>query len=171
MIYQIDNLAIRHYRLADAESLTRHANDRDIWLNLRDRFPYPYTRRDALDWLDLVNRLDPITNFAITVDDKCVGGIGMVINQDVHRKSAEIGYWLGKEYWGQKVLSRLLGPATDYFFKNHDLVRIYAMVFDWNPASARVLEKSGYELEGRLKKSAFKDGKHCDQLVYARVLD
>lgn len=169
MIFAIDNLVIRPYRSGDADWLTYHANDREVWLNLRDRFPFPYTKKDAREWLELANRLQPVTNFAIAVDEKCVGGIGIAINQDVHRKSAELGYWLGKEYWGQGLMSKILAPMTEYYFAHHDLVRIYAMVFDWNPASTKVLEKAGYEFEGRLKKSAIKDGKFCDQLLYAKI--
>ncbi|MBA4075506.1 MAG: GNAT family N-acetyltransferase, partial [Cyanobacteria bacterium PR.023] len=83
MIFAIDNLVIRPYRSSDADSLSHHANDRDVWLNLRDRFPYPYTKKDAREWVELANRLQPVTNFAIVVDEKCVGGIGLAINQDV----------------------------------------------------------------------------------------
>ncbi|CAN5589028.1 GNAT family N-acetyltransferase [soil metagenome] len=169
MILAIENLTVRPYRSADVDSLSHHANEREIWLNLRDRFPFPYTKKDAREWVDLANRLKPVTNFAIEVDGQCVGGIGLAINQDVHRKSAELGYWLGKEYWGQGLMSKILAPMSDYYFANHDVVRIYAMVFDFNPASSKVLEKAGYELEGRLKKSAFKDGKFCDQLLYAKI--
>ena len=168
-IVKIDNLLIRPYRLADIDSLVHHANDREVWLNVRDRFPHPYTRKDASEWIEIAGDAEPAVNFAIVVDDQCVGGIGIAFNQDVNRKSAEIGYWLGKELWGKGVMSRLLKPASDYYFSHHDLVRLYAIVFDWNPASARVLEKSGYEFEGRLKKAAFKDGKFCDQLLYAYI--
>lgn len=168
-IIEIDNLSIRPYKVSDQDSLVQCANDREVWRNLRDRFPHPYTKKDAREWIDLVSEFSPVTNFAITFDDQCVGGIGLALNQDVHRKSGEIGYWLGKKFWGLGIMSRLLRPATDYFFSAHDIVRIYAFVFDWNPASAKVLEKAGYECEGKLKKSVFKDGKFCDQLIFARI--
>jgi len=162
-------VAIRPYLVRDVDALVQCANDREVWRNLRDRFPHPYTKGDARDWIDQVQSLEPVTNFAITVDGQFAGGIGLALNQDVHRLSAEIGYWLGKKYWGQGVMSKLLRPAADYFFAQHEIVRIYAVVFDWNPASARVLEKAGFEQEGRLKRSVIKDGIICDQLLYALV--
>jgi len=169
LVLQIDNLSIRAYKASDIDSLVANADEKEVWRNLRDRFPHPYTKKDAREWIELASDFRPVTNFAITVDDQCVGGIGLALNQDVHRKSGEIGYWLGKKFWGQGIVSRLLGPTTDYFFSEHDIVRIYAFVFDWNPASARVLKKAGYECEGRLKKSVFKDGNYCDQLMFARI--
>jgi len=168
---QLGNCSIRSYRKNDLESLVRHANDREIWINLRDRFPYPYTRDDARAWLQFAARMRPETNFAITVADEAVGGIGIELQQDVARRSAEIGYWLGQEFWGQGIATAALRAMTDWAFANFDLCRLYAAVFAWNPASARVLEKAGYTLEGRLRKSVYKDGKMTDQLLYALVVE
>jgi len=136
-------------------------------MNLRDRFPYPYTVRDARNWLDVVvdQRLE--TNFAIDVGGEVVGGIGFTPQDDVARRSAEIGYWLGEQFWGRGIATEALVAVTEYAFATFDLCRLYAHVFDWNGASARVLEKAGYVFEGRLKKSVTKDGQTIDQLMYA----
>lgn len=168
-IYKADGFAVRLFCPADEEALANNANDRDIWINLRDRFPHPYTREAAREWIQFATASKVPTNFTIEVDGEAAGGIGIFLQTDVHRKSGELGYWLAKKYWGRGIMSACLTAMTDYFFQNHDLVRIYATVFDWNGASARVLEKAGYEYEGRLKKSVFKDNQFTDQLMYARL--
>src|SRR5215510_13312315 len=156
---------VRDWKWQDRDSLVRHANNHDVWMNLRDRFPYPYTKEDAKRWLDCVVGLTPVTNFAIAVNGEAVGGIGYSIQGDVCYRSAEIGYWLGEEYWGRGIATEALVAVTEYAFASHDLCRLYAHVFEWNLASARVLEKAGYALEGRLIKSVTKDGKTIDQLL------
>jgi RimJ/RimL family protein N-acetyltransferase len=158
---------IRSWRRGDLESLVRHANDRDVWINLRDRFPHPYTLTDAEAWLDLVERSRPETNFAIEVDGGAVGGVGLVLRDDVHRRSAEIGYWIGKAYWGRGLATAVVRAITDWAFAHFDLCRIEAGVFEWNQASAKVLENAGYLLEGRLRKSVTKDSRTIDQFLYA----
>jgi len=162
---------VRSWQWSDRDSIIPHANNRKVWLNLRDRFPHPYTRKDAQTWLDIVIDSRPETNFAITVNDEAIGGIGFSLQADVGRRSAEIGYWLGEDYWGRGIASEALAAVTEYAFANFDLCRLYAHVFEWNPASTRVLEKAGYVFEGRLKKSVTKDNQTIDQLMYAKTID
>lgn len=147
----------------------RYANNRNIWINLRDRFPHPYTAGDARRWLDMVVDQKPETNFAIAIADEAVGGIGFTVQPDVGRRSAEIGYWLGEDFWGRGITTEALIAVTDYAFSHYDVCRLFAHVFDWNDASARVLEKAGYTFEGRLLKSVTKDGQTIDQLMYAII--
>ncbi|HSE98579.1 MAG TPA: GNAT family protein [Blastocatellia bacterium] len=167
MELDLGSLIIREWRVGDEESLVRHANNRKIWLNVRDAFPYPYTMADAVQWVRKAGSDDPLTSFAIVIDGEAVGGIGVVLQQDVFRRSAEIGYWLSEGYWGRGIVTRALRAMTDYAFANFDLCRIYAGVFEWNPASMRVLEKCGYQLEGRMKKAVIKDGTIMDDFIYA----
>lgn len=162
---------IRSWAWKDLASIVRHANNRKVWINLRDRFPHPYTVSDARSWLQSANEQRPETNFAIVVDDEAVGGIGFTLQQDVAFRSAEIGYWLGEEFWGRGIATEALKAVTEHAFNEYDLCRLYAHVFEWNQASARVLEKAGYEFEGRLRKSVTKDGKTIDQLMYAITRD
>jgi RimJ/RimL family protein N-acetyltransferase len=147
----------------------RHANNRNVWINLRDRFPHPYTAGDARRWLDMVVDQKPETNFAIAVADEAVGGIGFTVQPDVARRSAEIGYWLSVDFWGRGITTEALIAVTDYAFSHYDVCRLFAHVLDWNGASARVLEKAGYTFEGRLRKSVTKDGQTIDQLMYAII--
>lgn len=160
---------VRSWRWNDLDSIVRHANNRNVWINLRNRFPYPYTSIDARRWLQSATEDKPEVNFAIAVRDEAVGGIGFMLQQDVAYRSAEIGYWLGEEFWGRGIATDALIAVTEYAFSSHDLCRLYANVFDWNLASARVLEKAGYLLEGRQRKSVTKDGQTIDQLMYATI--
>jgi [ribosomal protein S5]-alanine N-acetyltransferase len=159
--------SIRSWRGSDRDSLVQHANDRAVWLNLRDRFPHPYTEADADAWLELARRMEPESNFAIAVTGAAVGGIGIALQDDVSRRSGELGYWLGRAHWGRGIATAAVRATTDWAFETFDLCRIYAGVFEGNPASERVLAKAGYVLEGRLRKSVTKDGKTIDQLLYA----
>lgn len=158
---------IRPWRHADRDSLVRHADSRDVWLMLRDQFPHPYTRADAEAWLAYTAKQHPVTNFAIEVGGEAAGGIGVAPQPDVHRRSAEVGYWLGAAFWNRGIMTAAVRTFTTYAFDTYDLIRIFAGVFSTNPASMRVLEKAGYTREGILKKSVVKDGQVLDQVLYA----
>jgi RimJ/RimL family protein N-acetyltransferase len=164
-----ENFTIRNWQAGDETSLAHHANNRKIWRNVRDRFPHPYTLEDASWWVGFANSETPATNFAIEVEGAAVGGIGLLLRDDIYRLSAEIGYWLGEEFWGRGIVAGAVRALTDYAFASFDLCRIYAEVFEWNPASMRVLEKAGFQFEGRLRKSVVKDGQVIDACIYALV--
>ncbi|HEY7683698.1 MAG TPA: GNAT family protein [Gemmatimonadales bacterium] len=172
MLITLPNCTVRDWRAADARSLAHHANDRRIWLTLRDAFPHPYTLADAKGFLALAEAMHPRTFFAIVVEDQAVGGIGYTRHHDVERISAEIGYWLGVAFWGRGIMTAALRAVTAYAFRQHqELRRIYAVPFARNTASVRVLEKAGYRLEGRMRQSVIKDGEVLDQLLYAMLRD
>jgi [ribosomal protein S5]-alanine N-acetyltransferase len=160
---------LRRFRLEDAPSIALHANDREIWLNLRDRFPHPYTLDDAQSWIGGLIGAGSVTDFAIEVDGEAIGAIGFVMGEDVHRRSAEVGYWLGRAFWGRGIASAAVRGLTDHAFDQFDLIRLYSGVFAWNLASTRVLEKAGYTMEGRLRDAVTKDGRTTDELLYAIV--
>src|SRR5437879_456141 len=149
---------VRSWSTRDVASLVEHANNRKIWINLRDRFPHPYSRRDARRFIAAVRARDPETAFAIAVDGRAVGGVGFVLHEDVERVSAEIGYWLGEPFWGRGITTDALTAVTTHIVEAHRLTRVYAVPFAHNVASCRVLEEAGYVLEGRLRRSAIKDG-------------
>ncbi len=160
---------LRDYRATDRASLVRYANNETIARNLRDRFPHPYTESDADRFLSFCAGAAPPLNFAIAVDDVAVGGIGLMLHEDIERVSAELGYWLGEPFWGRGIVSEAVAAFTDWAFATFPLTRVYALPFAENAASARVLEKAGYVLEGRLRKSAIKREQILDQLMYARI--
>lgn len=164
------NYTLRKWTAKDRLSLQKHANNPKIAHNLRNSFPYPYTLKDAARFLryvkDYRNR-DFLR--AISINGEAVGNIEIHFREDVYSKSAEIGYWIGEEYWGKGILTSAVRDMVDYVFQNTDIVRIYAEVYDYNIASQRVLEKNGFEKEGVLKKSVLKDGEFHDCFLYALI--
>ncbi len=166
---RLERCTLRPFRASDDVSLARHADDEGVWLHLRDRFPNPYTLEDARSWIELAASYPEGTHFAIDVGGEAIGAAGIVLQTDVHRRSAEIGYWLGRAYWGRGIATDVLKALTVHAFETFGLVRVFAAVFDNNPASARVLEKAGYELEGRMRSAVIKDGILMDALLYARI--
>jgi len=160
---------LRAWRRGDESSLVRYANNRNVWQNLRDRFPHPYTTDDADEWIRTAGVDSPLANFAIVVAGEAVGGTGLTLGTDVFRRSAEVGYWLGEPFWGRGIVTEVLRAITDYAFDSFDICRLEAGVFEWNPASMRVLEKAGYVCEGRARLGVTKDGRTGDRVLYALV--
>lgn len=153
----------------DVESLVRHANDRAVWRNLRDAFPHPYRAEDARKFLAMLAEPSNARVFGIEVDGAIVGACGVHPQTDVYARSAEIGYWLGTAFHGRGLMTKVVRAVSDFAFTHDWLERLYASVFEWNPASMRVLEKCGFQREGVLRKSVFKDGQLLDAVLYARV--
>jgi len=160
---------VRSWRVSDLEPLVRYANNRNIWLNLRDRFPHPYTKSDGQRFIRTMRQANPETAFAIVVDAEAAGGIGFMLQHDVDRASTEIGYWLGEPFWGRGIVTEALAAMTKYAIETHGVTRVFAVPFAHNVASCRVLEKAGYVLEARLRRSAIKDGRVVDQFQYAFI--
>jgi len=160
---------VRPWRDDDRAALVRFANNRRIWRNLKDRFPHPYTERDANAWLALARANPKKSGWAIEVEGLAVGCVGVVPLEDVYARSAHIGYWLGEPYWGRGIMTNVVRAASEYAFRELGFLRLEAPVFAWNPASMRVLEKCGYALEGVMCKSVFKDGEVIDSMLYAKV--
>lgn len=171
MEIRLESCTIRSWRKGDVDSIVRMANNRAVARNLRDRFPYPYGKKDAKAWIRTARAARPETVFALEVDGEAVGGIGLHPQQDVHRRAMEVGYWLGEPYWGRGIVTAAVRAMTRYAFETFDVARVYAYVYEWNPASARVLEKAGYRLEGRLRKAVTKEGTTMDMLVYGFTED
>lgn len=161
---------LRPWRRGDEPALVKYANNPRVAANLRDRFPHPYTPADAREWIDrAAKQKEPLVNFAIAGAKEAIGGIGIIPGEDVHRRSAELGYWLGEPFWGRGIATCAVTAMTGYAFAHFDLVRLGAWVFDGNGASARVLEKAGYRYEGRLRQAAVKNGQVFDVLLYGMV--
>jgi len=162
--------SIREWAPPDEAALVKYADDRRVWINLDDIFPHPYTAADARAWIE-ASAWKPVTNFAIAAAEEAIGGIGLKLQKDIYRRSAEVGYWLGEPFWGRGIATAALKSIVPVAFKELDLVRLYANVFEYNSRSASVLEKNGFRLEGRLVKNITKDGKVIDSLLYALTRD
>ena len=162
---------LRPLVLADAESLALHANDHGVWQNLRDLFPHPYTMEHANAYIAHVSTRPVQTSFGIVVDEQAIGNISLKLGEDVERRSAEIGYWIGRAYWGRGIMPEVVKAVTRYAFEQLDMARVFAVPYATTSRSARVLEKAGYVLEGVMRHSAVKDGLLLDQLLYATYAD
>ena len=160
---------IRAWKNDDLQELVSQANNINVWNNLRNYFPHPYTEEHGKAWLEKVVDALPAINMAIDVDGKLAGGIGLILNGDVYIKSAEIGYWLGEQNWGKGIATEAVRQMTEYAFYYFDLVRLYAEVFETNKASMRVLEKNGYYLEGVRRKAVFKNNALMDDYIWVKL--
>ena len=160
---------IRDWRPDDVPSIVKYANNKKIWFNLRDAFPHPYLLSDAEHFLSKVARQNPQTIFAVADDKEAIGSIGLMLGEDVHRFTAEMGYWLAEPFWNKGIMSKVVIRFTAFAFEKFELNRIFAEPYIENTASGRVLEKAGFVLEGKLQAGAFKDGKVLDQFLYAKI--
>jgi ribosomal-protein-alanine N-acetyltransferase len=162
-----NGFVIRGWKKGDEISLQKHADNPNVSGNLMDRFPSPYTMEAAIWWVNSLVGQDPLINFAITIDDKVVGGIGLEMREDVYRKTALLGYWLSEELWGKGMMTEAVKLFTAYAFSNLDIIRIQAGVLSKNPASMRVLEKAGYVKEGISRNAIIKNNEVLDEHIYA----
>jgi len=167
MQISIGDYFIRSYRTEDKSSLLKYSNNSNVSVNLRDSFPYPYTSEDADSWINAAVKQNPELNFAIANSSELIGGIGIIMQPDIFRYSAEIGYWLAEPFWGNGIATHAVKALTGYVFINFEINRVFAGVFEKNEPSERVLIKSGYKLEGILRKAVYKRNKFLDQKLYA----
>ncbi len=168
MEIQLSLCVLRPCRQGDEADIVRQANNPNVARHLRERFPQPYTGKDAEAWIAIAAKESPTLNFAICVDEHVVGGIGLMPGSDIHRVSAEVGYWLGESYWGRGIAACALRGLTDYAFATFaDLNRLFAYVDEDHPPSIRVLEKSGFRREGHLIGAAIKVRTLHNQFIYA----
>lgn len=162
------NCKIRKWKLSDAKDLASVISNKKIQDNLRDGLPYPYTEQDATDYISAMLSEDENETFAfaITIDNKAIGSIGAFRQKNIHRHTAEIGYYIAEEYWGKGLMTEAVKQICSYIFDKSNIVRIYAEPFSYNKASCRVLEKAGFLYEGTLRS---KNGKTIDMLMYSRL--
>ena len=164
-------IQIRKWMLTDAKDLAAALSNKKILDNLRDGLPYPYTEKDGRDFIAamLAADEDETFAFAVTVDSKVIGSIGAFRQGNVHRQTAELGYYIAEEYWGKGIMTEAVKQLCAYVFSHTDIIRIFAEPFALNSASCRVLEKAGFQYEGTLRSNAVKNGKVLDMKLYARV--
>lgn len=168
MIIRGNGFLLRPYNFADIPALVKHANNKNVSDNLRDRFPNPYTEKDAEWFINFVSgNNNSVTNLTIEVNNEAAGGISFWPGKDVYRLNAEIGYWLGEEHWGKGIMTSVIRSVTKYIFENFDIKRIYAIPFATSLASAKVLEKAGFTKEATIHNGVIKNGKVLDYYIYS----
>lgn len=162
---------IRKWKLSDAANLAAALSNKKVQDNLRDGLPYPYTEQDGIDFISAMLSADKNDTFAfaVTIDDKAIGSIGAFRQSNIHQLTAELGYYIAEEYWGKGIMAEAVKQICEYVFSVSDIIRIYAEPFAYNTASCRVLEKSGFQYEGTLRKNAVKNGKVLDMKLYSKI--
>ena len=166
-------IGIRKWKLEDKTTLAENLNNVKILDNLRDGLPFPYTEKDAEDFIRAMLSADEDKTFAfaVTADDKVIGSIGIFRCGNIHYRTAELGYYIGEPYWGNGYTTEAVRQICSYVFDNTDIIRIFAEPFESNAASCRVLEKAGFACEGVLRCNAFKNGKLENMKMYALIKD
>lgn len=163
------NCILRKWRLSDAKDLVAALNNKKILNNLRDGLPFPYTEQDARDYITAILSSEENSTFAyaITQNDRAIGSIGAFRQSNIHRQTAELGYYLAEEYWGRGIMTKAIRQLCGIVFDTTDILRIYAEPFAYNTGSRRALEKAGFCYEGTMKNNAVKNGKVLDMALYS----
>ena len=167
------DFVLRKWRLSDAEDIALSANNPRIAKNLRNTFPNPYSLEGAQWYVgDCISKEGSRQICrAIEVDGKAVGSVGVFVKDDVYEKSAEVGYWLAEEFWGNKITTRAVIEICNEAFFAFDIVRIYAEPFENNFASRGVLENAGFTYEGTMRNGVYKNGEILSYCVYSLLRD
>jgi len=165
------NFILRPMKKSDAADYAKYGSNKKISRNML-RMPYPVTLKYAKDRIkkaqkEYKKKKPDFFNWAIEVDKEFCGWVS--INRIVWGHKASIGYWLAEKYWARGLMTEIVKAATDFGFKKFKLKRISAEVFPFNLASARVLQKNGYQQEGLLRKNFLKGKKYLDAYLFAKV--
>lgn len=164
------HLSIRPWEADDAPVIVDALSDTGVTDNLRDGLPKPYTEADARDYIAFAQTAgEGAYAFAIVVDGETVGSIQLTRQQNIHRRTAELGYYVVRRRWGSGVCTEAVRQICRFAFENTDLLRVFAEPFAENAASCRVLEKAGFKLEGVLRQNAVKNGEVRDMRLYSLV--
>ena len=167
--FRQEKLVLREFRDSDSLRLAELCNNKKIHDNLRDLIPFPYSEKDAEYFINSCRNENPKVSLAVEYDGELTGVIGLAIQTDIYRLSAEIGYWIGEPFWGKGIATRAVELMVEYGFSQLGLIRIYSGVFDYNIASQRVMQKAGFQLEGIFKNSVYKNGTIHDEYRYGKV--
>ncbi len=163
----MNNIRLRPLKLGDAPKMAELADNEKVSINLRDGFPNPYTLKDAEEFIKQFGQHKQMKVFAIEYNGQYAGNIGLHIEGDVYRKSAEIGYFIGEPFWNKGIMTEAVNQIVQYGFKNLDIVRIHTGIFEYNKASQRVLEKCGFKKEAVFEKAIFKNNQLWKEVRYA----
>ncbi|HDZ08285.1 GNAT family N-acetyltransferase [Pseudohongiella sp.] len=162
-------ITLRDYESSDAPRLVELANNENVSQFLIYTFPYPYTMEDANWWISVGSHDNGTITKAIEYDGAFIGTVGITPQVGWKSHTAEIGYWLGEDFWGRGIATEALKLMTEHAFSEGVRGKLFAPVLAPNRASARVLEKNGYLLEGVLKNEVIKNGQMFDILHYAKL--
>ena len=167
MIQVDNNIILRLPNDNDKHSVAKYANNYNIWMNLTDTFPFPYTLVDACNFIEYCKNTQSELNLCIELNNDCIGLIGIIFKTGIYRYCGTMGYWLAEPFWNKGVMTKVAKTFVKYIFNNKDITRIESSVFEWNTGSMRVLEKTGFKLECVSKKAIFKNNQFVDEYKYS----
>ena len=168
MEISFEGIILRPWTFSDAAQLAVIADNKKIADNIRDGLPNPYTLRDAQDWLNLIMpENNPPRFFAIVINKKIAGNIGIISKSNIYRKNVEIGFFVSEDLWGKGIATKAIKVVTAYAFRTFDIVRVYAESFSDNTGSRRAIEKAGLSLEATLKNNIIKNDIIKDSCIYS----
>jgi RimJ/RimL family protein N-acetyltransferase len=160
------NIVLKNWETRDAEALLKYAGNAKITQFMSDGFTSVSTPEGAAKFIAFAGSSEDKIYRAIEVDGEVVGGIGVLMQTDIHCKNAELGYWLAEPFWGKGIITKATEILVSEAFKQLEITRIFARPFHTNKASHRVLEKAGFRLEAVLEKAVFKNGEYLDECIY-----
>ncbi|WP_394191730.1 GNAT family N-acetyltransferase [Pseudoalteromonas atlantica] len=161
-------LRLRNFKLEDKTLLVNYLNNPDVKRFLSPKIPSPYTMDDACWWIEIGSKAGGI--FAIEKDGIFIGCVSAIKGELEYCKSAEVGYWLAKEYWGQGIVTEALALLIEQVQSTTDIARLHAIVFDGNTGSDKVLLKSGFKHEALLEKAIYKAGTFYNANLYGKLM-
>jgi len=169
-----ERLLLRPFELADARAVQRLAGDRAI-AEMTATIPHPYEDGMAEKWIGTHQEgfdAGSLVNFAIVRQNtgELVGSIGLMGLANSSERG-EIGYWIGKPYWGNGYCTEAARAVVDYGFSALRLNRIHGCFCKRNPASGRVMAKIGMTYEGCLRQHERKWGQFEDMVLYGMLRD
>ncbi|MFA6226972.1 MAG: GNAT family protein [Candidatus Paceibacterota bacterium] len=173
IILKGNKCVLRSYKKDDIDPMAKIANNKAIAKNMYSGWPNPYTKKDAKLWVERNLKEQTIIKFplklAIEVNGVFAGGIGGSIKENSNNSAMSFGYWLDEKFWGKGIITEAIELFIEYIFKNTKICRISATVYPWNEGSKKVLEKTGFKLEGIMRRSYFKNGKMTDEYLYSKL--
>lgn len=163
-------VTLRPWQKTDRHVLTALANNILIWNNVRDRLPHPYKLHHADEFINFCMTKRPAPVLAIEANGEVAGCIGLELQDDIYRLTAELGYWVGEPYWKKGIATKAVQQMMEYISISFpSLVRIFAKVFEHNTASMKVLEKNGFHLECIHKRSSVKNNQILDEYLWVKL--
>lgn len=157
-----------NYNQDFSADFARIRNDKDVLSYAYDSVPFPFTEKDASEWISKQMNHNPPRRLLVIWNNQLVGEIGITLKEDIFRLNAEIGYFIGKAYWGNGIVTKAIALMTDYVFKNFEVIRINAGVMKPNKTSMRALEKNGFQLEIIRKQEVIKNNEIMDNYHWVK---
>lgn len=168
-----EKIHLAEFAPSDEAACLEHLQEKEIY-DRTLRIPFPYTAEDFRAWLQIVEQTTAEQGRAVhwAIRDESgslIGGCGFDNLQIGKSHRAELGYWLAKPYWGRGIMTAVVRRLCDLAIAEFGVTKITAHVFADNPASAKVLQKCGFQKEGYLRKHYVKDGQYLDAKLFARL--